>query len=99
MEYVVYFLFGILDIFLGFRLLLKLMGASTSSGFVNAVYGFTRGFILPFEGIFRTGRTGGIETAAVFEPATLIALIVYGAAAWGIVQLVRIVSGQRQESD
>lgn len=48
----IYFMFGILEVLLSFRLILKLTGASSSSGFVRLIYGITGIFILPFEGIF-----------------------------------------------
>src|SRR3990172_5036935 len=76
-EYLVYFFFGALEILLAFRLVLKLTGASISSGFVGLIYGLTGLFILPFEGIFRRGYTQGIETTSVLEPSTLVAMIVY----------------------
>ncbi len=96
-EYIIYFIFGLLDILLAFRLILKLTGASTSSGFVNLIYDITRIFILPFEGIFNQGSADILETTSVFEPATLVALVVYGILAWGIVKLIRIFSGETQE--
>lgn len=95
-EYLVYFLFGALEILLAFRLVLKLMGASLSSTFVGSIYGLSGIFIAPFEGIFRRGFTQGIETTSVLEPATLVAIIVYAVIAWGIVKLVRIFSGEKQ---
>ena len=97
-EYLVYFLFGALEILLAFRLILKLTGASISSAFVGFIYGVTGLFVLPFEGIFRRAVTQGIETTAVLEPSTLIALVVYAVLAWGIVKLIRIFSGERQVS-
>lgn len=96
-EYIVYFILGFLDILLAFRFILKLTGANTSSGFVNFIYDLTRVFILPFEGIFSKGSTQGMETTAVFEPATLIAIAVYGILAWGIVKLIIIFSGEKQD--
>ena len=97
-EYLVYFIFGALEILLTFRLVLKLMGASTASAFVGLIYGLSRIFILPFEGIFRRGTAQGIETTAVLEPSTLVAIIVYAVLAWGTVKLVRILSGEKQVS-
>lgn len=91
-----YFLFGLLEILLAFRLVLKLMGASISSAFVGSIYGLTGIFILPFEGIFRRGYTQGIETTSVLEPSTLVAIIVYAVLAWGVVKLIRILSGEQQ---
>ena len=97
-EYLIYFFFGALEILLAFRLVLKLTGASLSSGFVGLIYGLTRIFILPFEGIFHQATTKGIETTAVLEPATLVSIIVYAVLAVGIVKLVRILSGKQQQT-
>ena len=95
-EYLVYFLFGIIEVLLAFRLVFKLIGASLSSAFVGFIYGLTGVFILPFEGIFRRGFAQGVETTSVFEPSTLVAIIVYVVLAWGIVKLIRIFSGEQQ---
>ena len=97
-EYLIYFFFGALEILLVFRLILKLMGASISSAFVGLIYGLSRVFILPFEGIFRRGFAQGVETTSVFEPSTLVAIIVYAVLAWGIVKLLQIFSGEKQAS-
>ena len=95
-EYLVYFFFGVLEILLVFRLILKLMGASIASAFVGLIYGLTGIFIAPFEGIFHRGFAPGVETTSVLEPSTLVAIIVYAVLAWGIVKLVRIFSGAKQ---
>lgn len=95
-EYIIYFAFGVAEILMIFRLILKLMGASISSGFVRGIYSLTSIFIMPFEGIFRRGFSQGVETTSVLEPATLVALLVYVIIAWGIVKLVRISSGEQQ---
>lgn len=97
-EYLVYFLFGTLEILLVFRLILKLTGASISSAFVGLIYGITGIFILPFQGIFRQATTTGIETTAILEPATLVSIIVYAVLGIGIVKLVRILSGKQQQA-
>ncbi len=95
-EYLIYYVLGALEILLAFRLIFKLTGASLASGFVRAIYTLTSIFIYPFEGIFRRGVAPGLEMSAVFEPATLVAIIVYAILAWGIVKLVRITSGEKQ---
>jgi len=97
-EYLVYFFFGTLEILLAFRLFLKVTGASILSAFVGLIYGVTGVFILPFEGIFRRGFSQGLETTSVLEPSTLVAIIVYAFLAWGIVKLIRILSGEKQAS-
>mgnify|MGYP001585765332 CR=1 FL=1 len=96
-EYLIYFLFRVLEILLAFRLVLKLTGASVASAFVGLIYGLTGIFILPFAGIFRRGFAQGIETTSILEPSTIVALIVYAVLAWGIVKLLRILSGEHQQ--
>ena len=93
-EYLIYFVLGVLEVLLAFRLILKLMGASTASGFVRFVYGLTGVFLYPFEGIFRRAFTEGIETTSVLEPSTIIAMIVYALLVWGIVVLLRVLAGE-----
>lgn len=95
-EYIIYFISGVIDVLLAFRFILKLTGASTTSGFVNFIYSATRILVLPFEGIFSRATTQGIETTSVFEPAILVAILVYGLLAWGIVKLIKIFSGEKQ---
>ncbi len=98
MERLIYFIFGILEMLLVFRLILKALGANPGSAFVNLIYGITGIFTLPFQGIFSTGVTTGLETAAVFEPATLVAIVVYALIAWGAVMLVRILAGKKPQA-
>jgi hypothetical protein len=97
-EYFIYYFFGALEILLAFRLILKMLGASSQSGFVRVIYTFTSLFTMPFEGIFKRGYVESTGTAFVFEPAVLVAIIVYIAIAWGIVKLLRISTGEKQNN-
>lgn len=97
-EYLVYYFFGALEILLVFRFVLKLAGASVGSAFVGFIYGLSGIFVAPFAGIFHREFAPGAETISVFEPSTLIAILVYAVVAWGIVKLVRISSGEKQAS-
>jgi hypothetical protein len=85
-----------LETLLAFRLILKLAGANTYSAFVGLIYGLTGIFTMPFEGIFRRGFAQGAEVTSIFEPSTLVAIVVYAVLAWGIVKLIRIFSGEQQ---
>jgi hypothetical protein len=98
-QYLIYFFFGALEILLAFRLAFKLVGANMSNAFVSLIYGITGIFILPFQGIFHSGLAQGVETTSVFEPSTLIAIIVYAVIAWGIVKLLSVLSGEKQQGD
>jgi hypothetical protein len=93
-EYLIYFFFGALEILLALRLVLRVLGAAVNNGFVNGIYGITKFFMSPFEGIFSRSYAQGMETTSVLEPATIIAIIIYALVAWGIVKLVRISSGE-----
>ncbi len=95
--YFIYLIFGILEVLLVFRFVLKLLGANPSSGFVDFVYNLSTVFVAPFTGIFNTSLVNGAVVTSVFEPATLVALIVYALLAWGIVALIRVLSGRQQE--
>ena len=97
-EYLIYFFFGLVSVLLAFRFVLKLAGASMGSTFVSWIYGATQLFIWPFAGIFRRGFASGAETTSVFEPSTFVAIIVYVAIAFGLVKLIRVLSGEKQES-
>lgn len=92
--YIIYFLFGVIEVLLLFRLVLKLTGASPASSFVTFIYSLTQIAITPFAGIFRQATTQGVETTAVLEPATIVAIVVYAVLAWGILKLVVIFSGK-----
>jgi len=94
--YVVYFIFGLLEVLLAFRFVFKLFGANPSTGFVDFIYNLSAIFVAPFAGIFNTSLAQGDVTTSVFEPATLVALIVYAVLAWGIVALIGVISGRQQ---
>ena len=73
------------------RFLLKLLGASSQSSFVNAIYGVSAPLVAPFHGIFpNTGSSGN-----VFEPAALVAIAVFALLGWGAVMLIRIATAPR----
>lgn len=67
-------LFGIVEIILGLRLIFKLLGANADNGFIKVIYSITQLFVGIFEGIFSV-ITINEANNAVFEPATLIAII------------------------
>ncbi len=95
-ERLIYFLSGIVEILLVFRLVFKFTGASHGSYFVDLIYSLTAFLVMPFVGIFRSAVGTGIETTSILEPATIVAIIVYAVLAWGIVALVRILSKEQQ---
>lgn len=87
---IVYYVLGVLEVLLAFRLVFKLLGANPASPFVAFIYSLTQIFLYPFMGIFPTAVTKGLEAQAILEPTTIIAMIVYAVIAWGIVKLIGI---------
>jgi len=79
--------FCIIEIVLAFRLVFKLLGANAANGFVHGIYFITQFLVGLFEGIFSKVATGA-DGAAVFEPATLIAIIIVGLIAWIVLDLI-----------
>ncbi len=82
---------------LAFRLVLKLLGANPSSGFVSFVYSLSGIFTAPFTAIFHRATTNGVETTAVFEPGTLIAMVVYALVVYGIVKFFLISTNRKEK--
>jgi len=95
---VVYYILGVLEVLLAFRLVFRLLGANPDSGFVSLIYSISRVFLLPFTTIFRSAATEGIETQAVLEPGTMIAMVVYALIAWGIVKLLIVMKEHKKAS-
>jgi hypothetical protein len=92
---VVYYVLGVIEVFLGLRFILKLLGANPGSGFVDFVYAISGVFAAPFENIFSSATAEGVETTSVFEPAILVAALVYWLLAWGIVKLMSVNEAKR----
>ncbi len=90
---VIWYILGIIEVVLAFRILLKLLGANMFSGFTNFIYVISGPFALPFAGILGTT----VSSASVFEWSTLIAMAVYAIVAYGIVALFQLIKPTNQE--
>ncbi|HSW78078.1 MAG TPA: hypothetical protein VLG36_04730 [Candidatus Chromulinivoraceae bacterium] len=88
--HLVYYGLGAIESLLGFRLVFKLLGANPTSAFVSMVYSLGGILISPFRSIFHPAVTSGVETVSVFEPATLIAMVVFALIGWGLAKLIAI---------
>jgi len=84
---VIWYILGVIEILLVFRVVLKALGANPNSGFTNLIYSLSNPLALPFRGIFQTTVVEG----SVFEYSTLIAGAVYALVAYGIVQLFQFI--------
>src|SRR3989344_4041747 len=70
---IVWYIVGVIEVLLFFRIILKALGANPFSGFTKLVYALSDPLALPFAGIFRVTVSEG----SVFEWSTFIAGIVY----------------------
>ncbi|MDB4978653.1 MAG: hypothetical protein JWM56_839 [Candidatus Peribacteria bacterium] len=87
----VYYGLGVIEVLLVFRFFFKLSSANPGNVFAALVYGTTTVLVLPFQGLFKPGLLSGGSVQRVFEPTTIIALIVYPLLAWGIAKLLLII--------
>ncbi len=83
---IIWYLLGLLEALLAFRFVLKLLAANSSAGFSSFIYNTSSPFAAPFLNVFRITRVEG----SVFEWTTLLAMLVYGLIAWGLVKLFLI---------
>ena len=80
----VWFLFGILEALIGFRIVLKLIGANPANWFTAFVYQLTDIFLWPFQTIITNPSIQGF----VLEISSFIAMLVYALVAWAAVRLI-----------
>ena len=84
---IIWYILGIVEVVLAFRILLKLLGANPGSGFTSFIYAISNPFALPFAGILRVSAGSGM----VLEWSTFIAMAVYAIVAYGLVALFQLV--------
>jgi uncharacterized protein YggT (Ycf19 family) len=84
---VIYLVFGIVDVVLLTRLVLKLLAANPHAGFTSFVYGVSDSLMVPFRGILPTTAVTG---RSVFELSVVIAIIIYSLVGFGLARLVAI---------
>lgn len=77
---------GALDALLSLRLVFRLFGANTDVAFVRVLYTATEPLLLPFADAFTDFSFAGLQ----FEPATAIALFVYGSILSGTAYFLRL---------
>ena len=80
---IVWYILGLLEVLLAFRLILKLLAANPTAGFSSFIYNISYPFTAPFLTVFHVSQIAG----SIFEWTTLLAMLVYALIAWGIVKL------------
>ena len=86
-ERVIWFITGVILVLLGIRFLLSLLGANIGNGFAEFIYATSHNFVTPFFSLFSYTDRYGVSH---FETYTLIAMVIYGLIAWGLVRLVTL---------
>ncbi len=76
----------IVEVLIGFRVFLKLIGANPESGFASFIYGITAPILAPFAGLTSTPSANG----AVFEISSIIAMVVYAILFWLATYVIRV---------
>ena len=87
---VVYLIFGVIVALIAIRFVLLLLGANPDAGFTAFIYAVTGPLVAPFEGMFGVPSTD----TGVFDPASLVAIIVYSLLGWLVAKVVSIALGE-----
>ena len=74
---IIWLVTSILEVLIGIRVLLKLLGANPQAGFAQFIYGITAVFLALFPAPSANG--------SVLEMSSLVAMLVYALIAWGVV--------------
>ena len=86
---IIYFVFGLVEIILGLRFILKIFGADANNAFVMWVYETSGAVLDPFRGIFPTQV---FSSTFVVEFSTLFAMIIYALVAMLLVYLIDLIT-------
>lgn len=91
---IVYLVFGIIEVLIAIRVVLKLLAANPNAGFSSFIYGITEPLVAPFLGVFP--QPSG-DNGSVFELSSVLAIIVYMLLAYVIVRVIHIMSHRPRE--
>lgn len=83
---------GVLEGFIGLRVVLRMLAADPNNPFANFIYSVTNVFLWPFSGLTVTPQSGGV----VLEISSVIAMMVYLLAAWVFVELLWLLFGRER---
>jgi len=80
----VWLVMGFIQSVIAIRIILKLIAANPANAFVNLIYSLSEIFVLPFASIIQNPAFNDV----VLEVTSMIAVIVYLLVAYGLVELV-----------
>lgn len=82
----IWLLFGIVEVLIGLRVLLKLIGANPSNAFATFIYNAAGLFVGPFLTLTGSPAAGGM----VLEIASIIAMLIYLLLGWVVLRIARV---------
>jgi uncharacterized protein YggT (Ycf19 family) len=88
---VIWLVTSVVTTVIAIRFVLKLLGASTESGFVTFMYGMTDPLVAPFRAIFPAAS----GSSSTLDVASLVAIVIYALIGWGVVAVVKLVTAPR----
>lgn len=83
---IIFYFIGIVELLMGLRFILKVIGANPDAPFVDFIYGLSYVFAYPFIGITRDT----IIKRSIFEWSTLIGMLIYVIGGYVLVGIVRL---------
>ena len=90
---IIWYILGVIEILLAFRIVLKALAANQGSGFTNFIYTISNPFALPFRGILSESTSGN----SLIEWSSVFAAVVYVVIAGGLVYLLDLVNPVSKE--
>lgn len=84
---VLWYILGVIEVLLAFRVVLKFLGANTASPFTRLVYGMSEPFAAPFRGVF--GPT--VVDRSVMEWSSIVGMLVYVILVTGLVKIFQLI--------
>ena len=86
----IWYMYGLVSMLLGIRMIMKLFGANSTNRFVDFIYSVSGVLSAPFDTIFGVTKAKAGSTQSIFEPSILVAIAVYALIAWGITKLLTL---------
>lgn len=83
------FIFGLIELVIGLRIIFKLFGANSSTPFVVWLYEVSGTLLYPFQGIFPSPV---IKGGFVLDMTAIVALLIYALIAYFISELIRFIN-------
>lgn len=84
---VIYVFALLLEMVIGFRVILKLIAANSANDFAEMIFRLSHPFVRPFLGLTVSPSIGSV----VLEIPSVIAMIVYWIIAWALIRLIWVV--------